>query len=130
MHVSLSLSLYLRLLSSDLDLERRPACGADISIAAPPSIYPAKKYCDITGHVVRSLRPRVTPIWLVFSARSLRVFAHFEAFTGVSQAKYTDPATGLRYKDASVYKWIKENLTTPEKVEAYLERRGAGTAIK
>jgi hypothetical protein len=26
---------------------------ADVNIEAPPSMYPAKKYCDITGFEVR-----------------------------------------------------------------------------
>eukprot|EP01122_Echinamoeba_exundans_P011485 TRINITY_DN4576_c0_g1_i1.p1 TRINITY_DN4576_c0_g1~~TRINITY_DN4576_c0_g1_i1.p1 ORF type:complete len:215 (+),score=47.35 TRINITY_DN4576_c0_g1_i1:194-838(+) len=76
--------------------EQPPNVATYVSIRAPPSLYPVKKYCDITGY----------------------------------EAKYRDPATGLRYKDATVYQFIKTNLTTPESVQQYLELRGAGTAIK
>ncbi|KAF9788042.1 hypothetical protein BJ322DRAFT_1209138 [Thelephora terrestris] len=48
------------------------------SIEAPPSLLPARKYCDITGLEAR-----------------------------IHSANYTDPATGLRYHDKNVYQLIK-----------------------
>jgi len=60
------------------------------SIEASPSIYPAKKYCDITGFV----------------------------------APYTDPKTGLRFANATVFYDIKNQLSE-EGVEKYLGLRNA-----
>lgn len=52
----------------------------DQSIEAPPSIKPAKKYCDITGYEVRS--------WLI-------------------QSKYTDTNSGLIFYDRTISSYIK-----------------------
>jgi len=65
-----------------------------LSIDAPPSIVPARHYCDITG----------------------------------LEAPYTDPATGLRYHDKSVYELIK-GLTTSAARE-YLVARGVNPVVK
>jgi len=64
--------------------------GIDTSIEAPPSLLPARKYCDITGLEARIL------LACGFSSRLEKVQAH-----------YTDPATGLRYYDKNVYQLIK-----------------------
>ncbi|KAI0030445.1 hypothetical protein K488DRAFT_54226, partial [Vararia minispora EC-137] len=65
-----------------------------LSIEAPPSVVPAKHYCDITG----------------------------------LEAPYTDPATGLRFHDKSVYELIK-GLTTSAARE-YLVARGVNPVVK
>ena len=63
---------------------------ADISIEAPPSLLPQRRYCDITGLEVGSS----------FCFNPDLIDCH-------RQAPYTDPATGLRYHDKSVYDLIK-----------------------
>ncbi|KAK2463944.1 hypothetical protein APHAL10511_003995 [Amanita phalloides] len=64
------------------------------SIEAPPSIWPPKHYCDITG----------------------------------LEAPYTDPATGLRFHDKSIYELIKGLSTSTAK--EYLSARGVSTVVK
>ncbi|EKM77540.1 hypothetical protein AGABI1DRAFT_115119 [Agaricus bisporus var. burnettii JB137-S8] len=64
------------------------------SIEAPPSIWPQKRYCDITG----------------------------------LEAPYTDPATGLRYHDKSVYEVVR-NLSASTAKE-YLSARGVNSIVK
>ncbi|KZV70561.1 hypothetical protein PENSPDRAFT_651434 [Peniophora sp. CONT] len=65
-----------------------------LSIEAPPSLIPARHYCDITG----------------------------------LEALYTDPATGLRYHDKSVYEFIK---TLPASAaREYLAARGVNPVVK
>ena len=63
---------------------------SDTSIEAPPSLLPARKYCDITG-----LEVHISPV-CGLSPYLIKVKAH-----------YTDPATGLRYHDKNVYQLIK-----------------------
>lgn len=65
-----------------------------MSIEAPPSNYPPKKYCDLTG----------------------------------LPAKYTDPATKLRYVDAGVFERVR--LLSPEAVQGYLALRRAQVVLK
>lgn len=66
--------------------ERRvvPTCmceaNADTSVEAPPSLLPAKRYCDVTGLQVRLM---------------------------LTQALYTDPKTRLRYHSAEIYDIIR-----------------------
>jgi INO80 complex subunit C len=64
--------------------------SADISIEAPPSFLPQKKYCDITGLEV-----------------CLYLFLRHALPYLCVQAAYTDPQTGLRYHDKSVYELIR-----------------------
>ncbi|KAM6497306.1 hypothetical protein JOM56_007779 [Amanita muscaria] len=64
------------------------------SIEAPPSVWPPRHYCDITG----------------------------------LEAPYTDPATGLRFHDTSVYQLIKGLSTSTAK--EYLAARGVSTVVK
>lgn len=63
--------------------------STDSSIEAPPSVLPPRKYCDITGLEVR-----------------LKWIDDLSYLT-ISQGPYTDPATGLRYHDKSIYELIK-----------------------
>jgi hypothetical protein len=62
----------------------------DTSIEAPPSFLPQRKYCDITGLEVRP--------GSVMCTTSVDLPA---------QAPYTDPQSGLRYHDKSVYEVIR-----------------------
>ena len=64
---------------------------SDTSIEAPPSLLPPRHYCDITG----------------LEVRVARVTSVCDALTSAIQAPYTDPRTGLRYHDKSVYDLIK-----------------------
>ncbi|KAF8634837.1 hypothetical protein AX17_004087 [Amanita inopinata Kibby_2008] len=64
------------------------------SIEAPPSVWPQKHYCDITG----------------------------------LEAPYTDPATGLRFHDKSVYEIVKG--LSASTVKDYLVARGVSTVVK
>jgi len=64
------------------------------SIDAPPSIWPPKHYCDITG----------------------------------LEAPYTDPATGLRFHDKSIYQLVKGLSTSTAK--DYLSARGVSAVVK
>lgn len=68
---------------------------ADTMIEAPPSVIPHKHLCDITG-----LEVRVNFVTSYFDTEQSR------------QAPYTDPTTGLRYHDKSVYEIIK-GLVSP-----------------
>ncbi|KAF8647437.1 hypothetical protein AX16_006713 [Volvariella volvacea WC 439] len=65
-----------------------------LSIEAPPSVWPQRHYCDITG----------------------------------LEAPYTDPATGLRYHDKSVYELIKGLSASSAK--EYLAARGVASIVK
>ena len=65
----------------------------DTSIEAPPSVWPQKHYCDITG--------------LEVGPMPLFAFSILTSYDSWFQAPYTDPATGLRYHDKSVYDVIK-----------------------
>ncbi|ORX59061.1 hypothetical protein BCR36DRAFT_342771 [Piromyces finnis] len=65
-----------------------------MNIEAPPSVYPRKKYCDITG----------------------------------LKAIYTDPKSGLRYYDSTVYKYIQEQ--TQSTLQGYLGLRNAAVNLK
>ena len=56
------------------------AADPDTSVEAPPSLLPAKRYCDITGLQVRGT---------------------------LTQAPYTDPKTRLRYHSAEIYDIVK-----------------------
>ncbi|KAF9010449.1 hypothetical protein BDZ89DRAFT_503919 [Hymenopellis radicata] len=64
------------------------------SIEAPPSVFPLRHYCDITG----------------------------------LEAPYTDPATGMRYHDKSVYQAIKS--LTASSAKEYLSARGVNSIVK
>jgi len=64
------------------------------NIEAPPSVFPKKKYCDITG----------------------------------LKAIYTDPKTGLRYYDSTVYKYIQEQPQGT--IQGYLGLRNAAVNLK
>jgi INO80 complex subunit C len=105
-----------------LTLTRAP----DTSIEAPLSIWPPKHYCDITGLEVRS-RP--------FSS-SLPTHTR-------PQAPYTDPSTGLRFHDKSIYDVVKGLVShflppspladTPQSTSTakdYLSARGVSTVVK
>ncbi|KAG8221716.1 hypothetical protein J3R82DRAFT_2004 [Butyriboletus roseoflavus] len=86
--------------------------AADTSIEAPPSLLPPRHYCDITGLEVRLAR---------------LVREHATLMQRV-QAPYTDPRTGLRYHDKSVYDLIK-NLS-PSAAKDYLSARGVNPIVK
>jgi hypothetical protein len=73
-------------------LVRTLMLSSDTSIEAPPSFLPQRKYCDITGLEVHTPAPPQLNILMMNSS---------------FQALYTDPATGLRYHDKSVYEHIK-----------------------
>jgi INO80 complex subunit C len=70
--------------------------GVDTTIEASPSVLPQRKYCDITGLEVR-----------------LHIFIREHAVEDCLQAPYTDPATGLRYHDKSVYEHIRGLVCIP-----------------
>jgi len=65
-----------------------------MNIEAPPSVFPRKKYCDITG--LKSI--------------------------------YTDPKSGLRYYDSTVYKYIQEQPQGT--LQGYLGLRNAAVNLK
>ncbi|KAI0313043.1 hypothetical protein OF83DRAFT_1143143 [Amylostereum chailletii] len=65
-----------------------------LSIEAPPSVIPARHYCDITG----------------------------------LEAPYTDPSSGLRYHDKSVYELVRGLATSAAK--EYLSARGVNPIVK
>ncbi|KAH9075596.1 hypothetical protein EDB83DRAFT_2259061 [Lactarius deliciosus] len=65
-----------------------------LSIEAPPSVLPQRRYCDITG----------------------------------LEAPYTDPITGLRFHDKSIYELIKGLSTSAAK--DYLGARGVNPIVK
>ncbi|KAI9437003.1 hypothetical protein H4582DRAFT_1854002 [Lactarius indigo] len=66
-----------------------------LSIEAPPSVLPQRRYCDITG----------------------------------LEAPYTDPITGLRFHDKSIYELIKGLVSTPLR-KTYLGARGVNPIVK
>lgn len=76
---------------SSCQLELADRRGSDLSIEAPPSVLPQRRYCDITGLEVRELlqSPFIVPWW------------------DFAQAPYTDPITGLRFHDKSIYELVK-----------------------
>ncbi|KXN85891.1 Chromatin-remodeling complex subunit ies6, partial [Leucoagaricus sp. SymC.cos] len=84
-----------------------------ISIEAPPSILPQKRYCDITG-----LEVYHSSLFLHLVPR-----AH-----DPSKAPYTDPATGLRYHDKRVYEIVKGLSASTAK--EYLSARGVNSIVK
>ncbi|KAF8480781.1 hypothetical protein DFH94DRAFT_427931 [Russula ochroleuca] len=65
-----------------------------LSIEAPPSVLPQRRYCDITG----------------------------------LEAPYTDPITGLRFHDKSIYELIKSLSASASK--DYLAARGVNPIVK
>ncbi|KAH9958668.1 hypothetical protein BGW80DRAFT_1373374, partial [Lactifluus volemus] len=65
-----------------------------LSIEAPPSVLPQRRYCDITG----------------------------------LEAPYTDPITGLRFHDKSIYELIKGLSASAAK--DYLSARGVNPIVK
>lgn len=69
-----------------------PPVNVDASIEAPPSVLPQRRYCDITGLEVNI---------------SLALAICVAANPCCVQGPYTDPATGLRYHDKSIYELIK-----------------------
>ena len=81
----------------------RPLLTTDTSVQAPPSLLPPKRYCDLTGLMVR--RHSLTD----------------------SQAPYTDPKTRLRYHSAEVYQIIKG--FAPGADNAYLALRGDASQL-
>ncbi|WFC97188.1 chromatin-remodeling complex subunit ies6 [Malassezia brasiliensis] len=70
------------------------------SVEAPPSLLPAKRYCDITGLQVRGQ---------------------------LTQAPYTDPKTRLRYHSAEIYDIVKG--FAPGVDNAYLALRGSASQL-
>lgn len=79
------------------------ALTRDANVQAPPSLLPSKKYCDITGLIVRA------NILLTL------------------QAPYTDPKTRLRYHSAEVYDIIKGFV--PGVDNTYLALRGDASQL-
>jgi hypothetical protein len=71
----------------------------DVSIEAPPSVVPHRHLCDITGLEVRTFSLLSSPPLTLPSQK----------------APYTDPATGIRYHDKSVYEIVK-GLVSPSLV--------------
>lgn len=65
-----------------------------LSIEAPPSVLPQRRYCDITG----------------------------------LEAPYTDPITGLRFHDKSIYELIKSLSSSAAK--DHLAARGVNPIVK
>lgn len=45
------------------------------------------------------------------------------------EAPYKDPRTGLRYADSQAFQFIRAELISHEKIQAYLQVRGAQTTI-
>ncbi|PFH47696.1 hypothetical protein AMATHDRAFT_50112 [Amanita thiersii Skay4041] len=82
------------------------------SIEAPPSVWPQRHYCDITGLEVTCLRT------ITLKLPHIRLL----------QAPYTDPATGLRFYDKSIYEIVKGLSTSTAK--EYLSARGVNTIVK
>lgn len=78
----------------DVDGAQEEETPTYLSIEAPPSLLPQKRYCDITG----------------------------------LEAPYTDPATGLRFHDKSVYELVKGLSASTAK--DYLAARGVNSIVK
>lgn len=83
---------------------------ADASVEVPPSIKPRRKYCDITG----------LPVLLMVAVALASLI--------LWQTEYSDPKTGLRYYNATVYQYIR--TLSPEGVQQYLRLRNAHTVVK
>lgn len=86
----------------------------DLSIEAPPSVLPQRRYCDITGLEVRET-----------SESQFNVF-----MMKLVQAPYTDPITGLRFNDKSIYELIKSLVSSRAAITALLAAdRGCMTTV-
>jgi INO80 complex subunit C len=82
----------------------------DLSIEAPPSVLPQRRYCDITGLEVRETSESR---FIVFMMKLV-------------QASYTDPITGLRFHDKSIYELVKSLVSSRAAITALLAAdRGA-----
>lgn len=99
--------------------------GADLSVEAPPSLRPAKKYCDVTGLLV-SLDPGIIGDHELVIAVVADQIVLVIAVTS-RQAPYTDPKTSLRYHSAEIYEVIK--TFAPGIDQAYLALRGRHQAL-
>jgi INO80 complex subunit C len=106
-----------QILASEETLEFSKGTTTYSSIEAAPSILPARKYCDITGLLV--------PFFFLFHFNFFCFWTRLWAL----QAPYTDPRTGLRFANAEVYRFIKEQLTE-EGIEKYLSLRNAKPRTK
>lgn len=87
--------------------------SSDATIEAPPSLQPAKKYCDVTGLEVR----------LLFQSVSLAPRLTFAR----TKAPYVDPRSMLRYHNAEIYEIIK--TFQPAVIQTYLAVRGRGLLL-
>ncbi|RZR75668.1 hypothetical protein BHM03_00000147 [Ensete ventricosum] len=74
-----------------------------LNIESPPSLYPSKKYCDVTGF---------EELFWIFGL----------------QAPYTDPRTKLRYANQDVFKRIRS--LPNEYVQRYLALRNAAIILR
>ncbi|RRT84698.1 hypothetical protein B296_00013627 [Ensete ventricosum] len=90
-----------------------------LNIESPPSLYPSKKYCDVTGFEFNS--SHLFCLLLINTAKEL-----FWIF-GL-QAPYTDPRTKLRYANPDVFKRIRS--LPNEYVQRYLALRNAAIILR
>jgi INO80 complex subunit C len=101
-----------------------------VSIEAPPSMYPPKKYCDITGFEVNLLTSNL--LRSVMDSKHYRsdvvCFIFSWVVDAVMQAPYTDPRSKLRYANTEVFKLIR---SLPEDtIQGYLALRNAAVVLK
>jgi len=81
-----------------------------VNIESPPSMYPAKKYCDISGFVVC-----IFSLW------------HWNSFF-MLKAPYTDPRTKIRFANVDFFKRIR--YLPEEYIQGYLALRNAAVVLK
>ena len=75
-----------------------------MDIAAPRSMYPPKKYCDLTGFEVRKLASRTASSGQV---RQASRDSPAGPKSVVLQAPYMDPKTKLQYANASLFPVVR-----------------------
>lgn len=74
-----------------------------MSVEAPPSLRPRKKFCDITG--------------LLVSGKENTCQRGFVLILIHLQAPYTDPKTNLRYHSVEIYEIIKTFVSATDVVD-------------
>lgn len=106
-------------------------CSPDVNIESPPSMYPSKKYCDITGFEVKSFLRAVS--FMRHTLRAIHFLLNYstcldQILVFHMQAPYADPRTNLRYVSPDVFKRIR--MLPNEYVQRYLTLRNAAVVLK
>ncbi|KAF8721758.1 hypothetical protein HU200_022936 [Digitaria exilis] len=81
-----------------------------LNIQSSPSIYPPKRYCDVTGF------------------EDIKADSYASELNISMQAPYVDPRTKLRYADPEVFKQIR--MLPDEYVQRYLALRNAAVILR